>query len=104
MFESECVLGGLCRVSSFEAGPGHIQHVGIQPIIVLGELDNRRTERVEAIQGALFSIHNSTVEIAEDIHLAMWEKFLIVCALSGVGQLRDSLLASIAKYPKRGRY
>ena len=84
-FGGECVLGGLCRVSSFVAGPGHIQHVGIQPIIVLGELDNHRTERVEAIRGALSSIHNSTVEIAEDIQVALWEKFLIVCALSGVG-------------------
>ena len=52
---------------------------------MLGELDNHRTERVEAIRGALSSIHNSTVEIAEDIQVALWEKFLIVCALSGVG-------------------
>ena len=84
-FGREHVLGGLCRVSSFIAGPGHIQHVGIQPIIQLGELNNRRTERVEALRGVLSSIHNATVEIPEDIHVAMWEKFLIVCGLSGMG-------------------
>jgi len=86
-FGSACVLGGMCRISSFVAGPGHIQHVGIQPIIVLGELDNQRTERVEAIRGALSSIHNAIVEIPENIQVALWEKFLIICALSGVGAL-----------------
>ena len=84
-FGREHVLGGLCRVSSFIAKPGHVQHVGIQPIIMLGELDNRRTERVEALREALSCIHNATVEVPDDIHVAMWEKFLIVCALSGVG-------------------
>lgn len=84
-FGWEHVLGGLCRVSSFIAGPGHVQHVGIQPIIMLGELDNRRTERVEALREALSCMHNATVEVPDDIHVAMWEKFLIVCALSGVG-------------------
>lgn len=84
-FGSECVLGGLCRISSFVVGPGHIGHVGIRPIIMLGELDNRRTKRVEALREALSDIHNATVEIPVDIHVAMWEKFLIVCGLSGVG-------------------
>jgi 2-dehydropantoate 2-reductase len=84
-FGREHVLGGLCRVSSFIAGPGHIGHVGISPIITLGELDNRRTERVEALQKALSEIHNAKVEIAADIYVALWEKFLIICGLSGVG-------------------
>jgi 2-dehydropantoate 2-reductase len=84
-FGREHVLGGLCRVSSFIAEPGHIQHVGIQPIITLGELDDRRTERVETLREALSSISNATVEIPDDIHVALWEKFLIICALSGVG-------------------
>ena len=84
-FGREHVLGGLCRVSSFIAEPGHIQHVGIQPIITLGELDNRRTERVETLGEALSSIHNAKVKVPDDIYVALWEKFLIICALSGVG-------------------
>lgn len=84
-FGRESVLGGLCRVSSFIAGPGHIRHAGIQPILTLGELDNRRTERVEAVRAALADIYNATAEIADDIHVAMWEKFLIICVISGVG-------------------
>lgn len=85
VFGGEHVLGGLCRVSSFIAGPGHIQHIGISPIIMLGELDNNRTERVETLRDALSEIHNATVEIPADIHVAMWEKFVTVSALSGVG-------------------
>lgn len=85
VFGREHVLGGLCRISSFITGPGHIRHVGIRPILMLGELDNRRTSRIEALKDVLSAIHNTTVEIPPDIQAAMWEKFLIICGLSGVG-------------------
>ena len=41
------VLGGLCGTLSRIAGPGHIRSLGGQNFIKFGELDNRRSERVE---------------------------------------------------------
>ena len=38
---AEHVVGGLCGCISFIAGPGHIRHVGADPFIHFGELDNR---------------------------------------------------------------
>jgi len=99
-FGQEHVLGGLCRVSAFIAGPGHIRHVGISPIITLGELDNRRTERVETFKAAMSDIRNATVEIPDDILQAIWEKFLIICALSGVGAVTRQPVGVYRKVPE----
>jgi 2-dehydropantoate 2-reductase len=84
-FGSACVLGGLCRISSFVAGPGHIQHVGMKPYIAFGELDNEKSERVLALQKLFAEIPEIAVEVPDDIHVAMWEKFIFICAISGIG-------------------
>lgn len=84
-FGSACVLGGLCRISSFVAEPGHIKHVGMNPSITFGELDNEKSERVLALQKLFNEIPEITAEVPEDIHVAMWKKFIFICAMSGVG-------------------
>src|SRR5678816_1807683 len=43
------VVGGLCKIVSFVVGPGHIRHAGFTPSIVIGERDNRRTDRIVTI-------------------------------------------------------
>ena len=44
------VVGGLCKIVSFVVRPGHIRHAGVSPSIMIGELDNRRTDRILAIE------------------------------------------------------
>ena len=41
---TEHVIGGLCGIISFVAGPGHIRHAGADPFINFGELDNNHSE------------------------------------------------------------
>ncbi|MBI3739356.1 MAG: 2-dehydropantoate 2-reductase [Chloroflexi bacterium] len=79
------VLGGLTRISSFIIGPGHIQHVGIHPYIAFGELDHSRTPRVENLRQVFERLPGIKVEVPDDIHVAMWEKFVYIAAVSGVG-------------------
>ena len=43
------VIGGLCRIVSYVVAPGHIRHAGFTPTIIIGELDNRRGERIEKL-------------------------------------------------------
>ncbi|MFP3949047.1 MAG: ketopantoate reductase family protein [Longimicrobiales bacterium] len=83
-FGRERVLGGLCRILSFIEAPGRIRHVGLDPSVVLGELDNRRTDRVERIHRTLVDAGIHT-EIAPDIHVAIWRKFLLIATWSGIG-------------------
>jgi 2-dehydropantoate 2-reductase len=80
----EHILGGLCRIASRIASPGHIQHTGIDPSIVFGELDNHPSSRTRNL---LHSFTNAGIaaEIPPDINVAVWQKFLFICAVSGIG-------------------
>ncbi|GAB4541563.1 MAG: 2-dehydropantoate 2-reductase [Anaerolineales bacterium] len=84
-FGSAHVLGGLCRISAFIAGAGHIQHVGIEPYLAFGELDKTRSPRVESLLRVFQKASGITAEIPEDIQRAMWDKYLFICAMGGVG-------------------
>jgi 2-dehydropantoate 2-reductase len=81
----EHLLGGLSRISAFIAGPGHIRHVGIPPYIAFGELDHHPSARVEALRQVFARIPDLKVELPADIHIAMWEKFVFIAAVSAVG-------------------
>jgi len=80
----EHVLGGLCQISAMIAGPGHIRHVGIEPFVAFGELDNHPSERADRLKQA-FSRAGVRAEIPADIQLALWEKFLFIASISGIG-------------------
>jgi 2-dehydropantoate 2-reductase len=81
---AERVLGGMCRISAMIVGPGHIRHVGIEPSVAFGELNGRPSQRVERL-AQVFGRAVVTVETTTNIRSAMWEKFLFIVALSGVG-------------------
>ena len=82
----EHILGGLCRISSRIATPGHIQHTAIEPSIVFGELDNRSSSRARKL---LQSLEHAGVsaEIPPDINVAVWQKFLFISAVGGIGAI-----------------
>jgi 2-dehydropantoate 2-reductase len=46
---SQHVLGGLCGLFCYVAGPGHIVHAGTDPFVKFGELDNHHSQRVELL-------------------------------------------------------
>lgn len=77
------VLGGLCWIVSFIEGPGTIHHTGVEPHVVFGELDNRRSERVEHLYQAFFRA-GVRVSIPDDTMAAMWEKFIFIATISGI--------------------
>ena len=82
----EHVCGGLAKIISFIAGPGHIRHTGAAPYIALGELDNRPSDRIERLQRTLQQ-SGVKAEIPPDITAALWAKFLFVASWGGVGAI-----------------
>ncbi|OGN88991.1 MAG: 2-dehydropantoate 2-reductase [Chloroflexi bacterium RBG_13_48_10] len=82
----EHVLSGLCRIASRIASPGHIQHTAIEPYIAFGELDNRPSSRALRLLQA-FTHAGVMAEIPPDINLAVWQKFLFISAVSGIGAI-----------------
>ena len=83
------LIGGLCKIVSFVVGPGHIRHAGFVPSVVIGELDNRRTDRVLRIEG-VFNHAGIDMTIAADIQVALWMKFLFIASFSGVGAIANA--------------
>lgn len=81
---AEHALGGLCGIVSFVVEPGHIRHAAVEPQIVFGELDNRRTQRVDRIAQTLQHA-GVNVEVPPDIHRSMWTKFLFIAPYSAIG-------------------
>ncbi|HNV51346.1 MAG TPA: 2-dehydropantoate 2-reductase [Tenuifilaceae bacterium] len=89
------ILGGLCRIISKIEAPGVINHFGVTPTIVFGELDKSKTERLARIQNA-FNAAGIVSRISDDIEADIWKKFISIC-VSGLlavsnttyGELRE---------------
>lgn len=87
VFGAGRVLGGLCSVISMVAGPGHVSHVGVDPVITFGELDHRSSDRGERLRDAFSRTVGVQAKIPEDIHVAMWKKFIFITPWGGLGAL-----------------
>jgi 2-dehydropantoate 2-reductase len=99
-FGRERVVGGLCRISSFIGGAGYIRHVGVPPYIAFGELDQSQSPRLEALRAAFARCPNIRVEVPPDIHVALWEKFIFIAAVSGVGALTRQPIGVFRSIPE----
>ncbi len=98
------VVGGLCGTLSWVAGPGHIRSrsAGDQNFIKFGELENRRSERVERLQGA-FARAGVPVEVPPNIVEALWDKFLMVTSFGGVGAIARAPIGVTRSVPETRR-
>jgi 2-dehydropantoate 2-reductase len=83
------VLGGLCGLFCYVAGPGHIVHAGTDPFVKFGEQDNHRSQRVELLLDT-FIRAGVNAEIPPNIQVAMWMKFLLITVWSGMGAVTRS--------------
>jgi 2-dehydropantoate 2-reductase len=94
------VLGGLCRIISMTHEPGHIRHVGADPYITFGELDNQKTERTKRLYRAFSKAAGLTVEVATDINAALWKKFILIAPWSGVGAVTRTPVGVFRRLPE----
>ena len=93
------VIGGLCRIVSYVVEPGHIRHAGFEPSIIIGEIDNRHTDRIAGIE-QVFKHAGLNISIAGDIQVALWTKFLFIASFSGVGAMANAPAGVIRSDPK----
>jgi 2-dehydropantoate 2-reductase len=79
------VLVGTSTIRSLITQPGRLRHVGgVDPQLSLGELDNRASSRVDHLRMALERV-KVTVSVPTNSQARLWEKFVLVTALGGVG-------------------
>jgi len=89
------IIGGLCKIISKVESPGVINHFALDPIVIFGEFDSRRTERAELLKSA-FDRAGVNSLISYDITAELWKKFIAICvsgllAVTGTnyGELRE---------------
>lgn len=94
-FGAARLLGGVCRVAGQLADDGRVLQLTPMHELVYGELDGRRTPRLEALdaflQGAVFDARLST-HIEQDL----WDKWLMLASLGGVTCLARGTVGDIA--------
>lgn len=95
------IIGGLCRIISKIEAPGIINHFGLEPSIIFGELDNRRSARVENING-LFTEAGISNKIADDIQSELWKKFIGIC-VSGLLAVSRATYGEVRSIPETRR-
>jgi 2-dehydropantoate 2-reductase len=72
------IIRGLCRILSKIDSPGVIDHFGLEPSIIFGELDYSGSERCEMIK-AVFDKAEINSHISNDIIADLWKKFIGIC-------------------------
>lgn len=94
----ERVLGGLCKIFAQLAEPGRVLHLGVEPSIDFGELDDRGSPRVAALLAA-FERAGVRARSPQSIQAAMWEKFLMIVATSAVSAATRTTLGTVRELP-----
>ena len=83
-YGAEHAAGGLCGLLGSVIAPGHIRNTLPEPFVAMGELDNRRTERIQRLADA-WTRAGVRATIAADIQAALWEKLTFIASFGGVG-------------------
>lgn len=94
IIDKKHVLGGLCKIVSKIEDYGVINHISVNPEITFGELDNSKTERVVNLQ-KIFTKATILNDIPNDIHEAIWSKFLFITTISAIGGLTRATLGEM---------
>ncbi len=96
---NRAVVGAAAFVISAIEAPGVIAQTAGPGRIVLGELDGQQSERTEHLGNAFLRAGIPT-ELSPDIQAALWDKFLFICALSGVTALTRLPIGTILSVPE----
>ena len=96
---SEPVLGGLCSLVSLVEAPGVIRQETKLRRVVVGELDRRRSERVERLVRAWAETGAEAIH-ADDIMAALWTKLVFIASFGGVGSLARCNMGEMLTTPE----
>lgn len=78
------VLGGVAYIFSTLGDPGVIEHTDGPAKIIYGELDGERSGRIERFDDLCARAEGMEGVLSEDIWTALWNKFTLIAAMSGV--------------------
>ncbi len=92
--ERSCIVPGVVYISATVEAPGHIRQIGGPGWVMIGELDGGPNPRTNAIREAFDGI-GIECTVHENIETVIWQKFMVICAMSGVTALTRLTLQQI---------
>lgn len=95
------LVGGVAYITSQIESSGVIAQTAGPGSIELGELAGGQSERTRRVQQVLRHA-GIRAELPPDIRVTLWEKFLFICAFSGVTALTRLPLGQVFAYPETG--
>jgi 2-dehydropantoate 2-reductase len=98
IFGEEAMLGGVAYVGTSIGRPGVIAQQGPLQRLVFGEYDGRRSPRVETFH-ALCKQGGINAEISDDVRRSLWEKFVVLVAMSGATTAMRQTIGPIRSHP-----
>ena len=94
-FGADRVVGGVCRVSTTLDAQGRILHLAPLHELVYGELDGRRSARIEALH-AFMSDAGFDARLSTHIAQDLWDKWILLATLGGICTLARASVGEIA--------
>ena len=96
---SEALVGGVTRISVARVAPGVVERRGAFQSVIVGELDNRASDRTTRIAAA-FRGAGIDARTSTEIQTDLWEKFVFIASMAAacglarrsIGPVRDAPL------------
>jgi 2-dehydropantoate 2-reductase len=98
IFGDQALMGGVCYVGTTIGRPGVIIQTGPLQRMVFGEYDRRRSPRAEAFLTAC-KAGGINAELSDDVRRSIWEKFVVLVAMSGATTSMRQRLGPIRSNP-----
>jgi 2-dehydropantoate 2-reductase len=98
-FGEKSVLGGVCIVATEIDAQGRIIQLADFQSLTYGELDGKKTSRIEAVHDALRGAGFNSA-ISENILQDMWQKWVLLASLGAVTCLFDGNIGEIVAVPR----
>ena len=95
----EFVVGGVARISAEIAAPGVIQHHSSFASIEFGELDGKRSNRMQKFLCAAQDSHIDA-QLSDDINAAIWQKFIMLSSFSAITSVTRLATGPIRNSPE----
>jgi len=92
------VVGGVAEISAHIEEPGVIRHHSKLARLTFGELDGRRSSRLDALEAAL-SAAGVDVRLSDRIAVNLWQKFVFLTGLAGVTAYRRQNVGEVLADP-----
>jgi 2-dehydropantoate 2-reductase len=98
IFGEAAMMGGVAYVGTAISRPGVIAQTGVLQRLVLGEYDRRQSQRLEALHAACQHA-GIDAEISDDVRRSIWEKFVVLVAMSGATSAMRRTIGPIRSNP-----